>query len=143
MAATTETMGTSLSQVSLRDTIDRIQRCQPQYDRSAYLFVLAALHRRLDQLESPRHLEGPELAEAVRRLALDSYGLMARTVLEHWGVHSTADLGNIVYLLVEHDVLITQSTDAREDFEGVYSFEEGFEEDYPWASALSGRTTGR
>lgn len=136
-------MGTSLSQVSLRDTIDRIQRRQPQYDRSAYLFVLAALHRRLDRLESPRHLEGPELAEAVRRLALDSYGLMARTVLEHWGVHSTADLGNIVYLLVEHDVLITQSTDAREDFEGVYSFKEGFEEDYPWASGLSGRTTGR
>lgn len=139
---TTELMGTPLSEVSLRETIDRIQRRQPQYDRSAYVFVLAALHRRLNELESPRHLEGRELAEAVRQLALETFGLMARTVLEHWGVHTTSDLGNIVYLLVEHDVLITQATDTREDFEEVYSFEEGFDEDYPWASALSGRTAG-
>lgn len=135
-------MSTPLTDVSLRDTIERIRRHQPQYDRSAYLFVLAALHRRLGELESPRHLKGPELAEAVRELALETYGLMARTVLEHWGVHSTSDLGDIVYLLVEHDVLITRPTDSREDFEGVYTFEEGFDEDYPWASALPGRPTG-
>ena len=134
-------MGTPLKDVPLEDTIERIRRHQPQYHRSAYLFVLAALHRRLGELESPRHLEGAELAEAVRQLALDSFGLMARTVLEHWGVHSTSDLGDIVYLLVEHDVLITRPTDSREDFEGLYSFEEVFDEEYPWARALSGGAT--
>ncbi len=134
-------MSTPLTEVSLEDAIERIRYHQPQYDRAAYLFVLAALHRRLDQLESPRHLEGAELAEAVRQLALDTYGLMSRTVLEHWGVHSTSDLGDIVYLLVEHDVLITRPTDSREDFEGLYSFEEVFDEDYPWARALPGRAT--
>ncbi len=134
-------MSTPLKEASLDETIERIRRHQPQYDRAAYLFVLAALHRRLGELEAPRHLEGAELAEAVRQLALDSFGLMSRTVLEHWGVRSTSDLGDIVYLLVEHDVLITRPTDSREDFEGLYSFEEVFDEDYPWARALPGRTT--
>lgn len=134
-------MGTPLTDISLEEAIGRIRRQQPRYDRSAYLFVLAALHRRLGELESPRHLEGAELAEAVRQLALDTYGLMSRTVLEHWGVHSTSDLGDIVYLLVENDVLITRPADSREDFEGLYSFDQAFEEEYPWAKALPGRTT--
>jgi len=104
----------------------------PRYTEPAYLFVLAALHHRLLELKSPRHISGAELAEAVRQLALEKFGPLARTVLEHWGIHSTSDLGEIVFLLVKHGILTKQENDRREDFEDLYSFEEAFETEYPW-----------
>lgn len=105
----------------------------PRYTEAAYLFVLSALHQRLSNLELPRHITGAEVADAVRELALDRFGPLARTVLEHWGVHATADIGEIVFALVDCGVLIKQPEDSREDFEGLYSFEEAFEDSYPWS----------
>lgn len=110
----------------------QLQRRNPRYAESAYLFLLASLRRCMEGLDEPRHVSGPEVADAARRLALERYGPLARTVLEHWGIHSTADLGEIVFLLVECGVLIKRPSDSREDFEGLFSFEEVFENAYPW-----------
>ena len=114
------------------DVLGRLARRNPRYAEAAYFFVLEALHHRLHQLERPRHLSGAELAEAVRDLALQRFGPLARTVLHHWGIHSTSDMGNVVFLLVESGILIKQPTDTPEDFEDLFSFEEAFETGYPW-----------
>ena len=111
-----------------------IQKRNPRYTEAAYLFVLSALHRRLSGLELPRHISGSEVAHAVRELALERFGPLARTVLEHWGVHGTSDIGEIVFALVDCGVLIKQPEDSREDFEGLFSFEEAFEDSYPWSA---------
>ena len=74
------------------------------------------------------------MAGAVRDLAIARFGLLARVVLEHWGVHSTEDIGEIVFLLVDHGVLTKEDTDRREDFADVFSFEEVFESEYPWGA---------
>lgn len=113
----------------------QLRRRDPRYTEEAYLFVLASLHSCLERLQEPRHVTGSELASAVRDLALVRFGPMARTVLEHWGVHSTSDLGEIVFLLVDCGILIRQDSDSREDFEGLFSFEEAFETSYPWGAA--------
>ncbi|MCG8468673.1 MAG: hypothetical protein MJB57_10770 [Gemmatimonadetes bacterium] len=110
-----------------------LQEKNPRYAENGYLFVLSALHCRLSSLELPRHISGQEVAEAVRDLALERYGPLARQVLEHWGIHATADIGEIVFALVDGGVLIKQPEDTREDFEGLYSFEEAFEDSYPWS----------
>ena len=117
---------------TLNETLGQLQRRNPRYAVEAYLFVLGGLHRRLAQLDRPRHISGAELAVSVRDLAIERFGLLARTVLEHWGVHSTEDIGEIVFLLVDHGVLTKEETDRREDFADVYSFEEVFESEYPW-----------
>ncbi|MCL7971007.1 MAG: hypothetical protein M8866_02810 [marine benthic group bacterium] len=117
---------------TLNETLGQLQRRNPRYAVEAYLFVLGGLHRRLAQLDRPRHISGAELAGSVRDLAIERFGLLARTVLEHWGVHSTEDIGEIVFLLVDHGVLTKEETDRREDFADVYSFEEVFESEYPW-----------
>ncbi len=114
------------------DVLGRLARRNPRYAEAAYIFVLEALHHRIQQLKQPRHLTGPELAEAVRDLALVRFGPMARSVLRHWGVHSTSDMGNVVFLLVESGILIKQPTDTPEDFEDLFSFEEAFETGYLW-----------
>jgi uncharacterized repeat protein (TIGR04138 family) len=116
----------------VRDTVSQICRRHPRFAPQAHYFVLDALHRRLHSLESPRHVTGEELAQSARELAMDRFGLLARTVLEYWGIHSTADIGDIVFLLVDHGVLTKEETDRREDFDGLFCFEQVFEAEYPW-----------
>lgn len=113
------------------DALDRLREQNPRFQDMAYVFVLRALHHVLQRLGEPRHISGRELAEGVRELALEQYGPMARTVLEHWGIHETGDVGDIVFALVEAGILIKQDEDTRADFEGVYDFDEAFRSPYP------------
>lgn len=114
------------------EVLDQLQERNPRFHAKAYFFVLASLHSVLRSLDEPRHISGRELAEGVRNLALERYGPMARTVLEHWGIHGTEDLGAVVFALVEQGILVKQDEDSLEDFRGVFDFEEAFERDYPW-----------
>lgn len=114
------------------NVLEKLRAENPRFHESAFLFVLAALHFVIQALPDPRHISGPELAEGVRDLAIDRFGPMARTVLEHWGIRSTADVGDIVFALVDHGILIRQEDDAREDFAGVFDFDDAFDRQYPW-----------
>ncbi len=122
----------SIMDLTIQDVVGRICRRHPKYGENAFYFVLDALHRRIRGLDTPRHVTGEELAESARLLALDRFGPLARTVLEHWGIQSTADIGEIVFLLIDHGVLTKQDSDSLEDFDGLYSFEQAFEAEYPW-----------
>lgn len=112
----------------------QLQEKNPRFHAKAYLFLLSALHHVMQRLDRPRHISGQELAEGVRELALERYGPMARTVLEHWGIHATEDLGEIVFALVECGVLIKQEEDRKEDFRAVFDFEQAFDSGYPWGA---------
>lgn len=112
--------------------LDKLRENNPRYSEAAYLFVLSSLQYAIERLEEPRHISGQELAEGVRDLAIEQYGPLARTVLEHWGIHSTSDMGRIVYALIDCRVLIKQDSDSLEDFRNVFDFEDAFDRDYPW-----------
>ena len=115
------------------EVLDRLQERYPRFHARSYVFVLQALHQVIQTLEAPRHVSGQELAEGVRELALDRFGPMARSVLEHWGIHDTEDVGRVVFAMVEQGILIKQDGDQPEDFSGVFDFEEAFElNNYPW-----------
>lgn len=115
------------------NVIDRLRRRYPGYHETAYLFILSALHHTIDRLPEPRHITGRELADGARDLALERWGLMARSVLEYWGIHSTRDLGAIVFALVECGVLVRQDDDCLDDFDGVFEFDQAFHHEYPWS----------
>lgn len=119
-----------------------------RYRLDAYLFVFEALSYAQDVMgmgtESPseptseideqddetegpqRHVTGQELCEAIRRFALQQYGLMAKTVLGSWGIHKTGDFGDIVFNLIRIGRMRKTPHDRREDFEDVYDFETAF-----------------
>ena len=127
-----------MSELSFRDGImDRIRLRERRYDERAYLFVLAGLEYCQQHLTERRHITGQELAEACRDLALERFGVMSRLVLEHWGIRSTADIGHIVFTLVDLGMLLSQPTDTREDFADVFDFARAFERDYPWGAAIT------
>lgn len=111
----------------------------PRYKLEAYQFVRDALSFAQevmgmgitesvpggDSQQPERHLTGQQLCEASRRYALDQYGLLAKTVLESWGITCTGDFGEIVYNLIEVDLMKKSEHDRREDFDGVFDFDAG------------------
>jgi uncharacterized repeat protein (TIGR04138 family) len=115
--------------------MDRIRLRERRFEEPAYLFVLSALEFCQARLPERRHITGRELAGACRDLALDRYGVLALHVLDHWGVRSTADIGDIVFTLVDLGLLISQPADSRDDFIDVFEFDHVFERDYPWNRA--------
>jgi uncharacterized repeat protein (TIGR04138 family) len=125
-----------VAELAFRDGIwEQIRLREPRFHEHAYLFVLKALEFQQEKLSQRRHLDGRELASAVRDLALEKFGVMARLVLEHWGVRSTADVGDIVFTMVDLGLLMSQPTDSRLDFVDVYEFDQAFELAYPWSAA--------
>jgi uncharacterized repeat protein (TIGR04138 family) len=123
-------------EIAFREGIwDQIRAREPRFHEHAYLFVLAALEFHQVRLAERRHVDGRELAVAVRDLALERFGVTARLVLEHWGVGCTKDVGDIVFTMVELGLLMSQAGDSRKDFEHVYDFETAFDGAYPWSGA--------
>ncbi len=120
------------------DVLARIRARGGRYDERAYLFVLATVEFVQARLPVRRHVTGAELAVACRDLALEQFGLLARQVLEHWGITRTEDLGRVVFTLVEVGLLVTQPGDREQDFAGVYDFQEAFTDTYAWQGVRRG-----
>jgi uncharacterized repeat protein (TIGR04138 family) len=128
----------AVAELAFREGImDRIRLREPRFDERAYLFVLAALEYCQQRLDERRHINGRELALACRDLALERFGVMARLVLDHWGVRTSADIGDVVFTLVDLGLLMSQPTDTRDEFIDVFDFDQAFEREYPWGSALT------
>jgi uncharacterized repeat protein (TIGR04138 family) len=110
----------------------RLRGSDEEYHERAYLFVLATIEYLQSRLEIRRHVTGQELAWACRDFAVERFGRLARSVLEHWGVRRTEDIGRIVYALVQAGLLAALPTDREEEFAAVYEFEDAFNADYDW-----------
>ncbi len=117
---------------TLEAAFERIGQQDGRYHERGYLFVLAALEYAQGRLAARRHLNGGELAWACRDFAREQFGLLAPTVLGHWGITSTADLGRIVFALIDVGLLARQPSDKPEDFDRVYDFADVFRAGYPW-----------
>lgn len=98
-----------------------------RYAFDAYQFVLEALDYTYRMVKKRRHVTGQELLEGARRHALERYGPMARTVLNHWGLRRCEDIGEVVFNLVDNDLLRKTEKDGREDFQGGYDFKKAFD----------------
>ncbi len=79
----------------------------------------------LDVLVSPsRHVTGQQLCLGLVDLARKRYGRMARFVLGRWGVHSTFDLGVIVYAMIDREEMKCADDDHLDDFRDVCDLDE-------------------
>lgn len=106
-----------------RDAVDELRARGSRYAREAYVFVVAALGETVRALPverladaDRRHLSGQELTAGVIRIAREEFGPMAPMVFREWAVHSTEDIGSIVFELVEADQLSARPEDTLADF---------------------------
>jgi uncharacterized repeat protein (TIGR04138 family) len=123
--------------------IAELLRRDRRYHFDAYVFVFEALRYAQDKMglgaeadvddaeEQPeRHVSGQQLCEAMRRYAHEQYGYLAKQVLNHWGVRSTGDFGEIVFNLIKIGQMKKTADDRREDFDDVFDFDEGFQHSF-------------
>ena len=98
----------------------------PRYKPDSYEFVMQALHFTQRKLKKTGHISGKELSEGVRDFAVELYGPMAKTVLGHWSIGKTEDIGNIVFNMISAGLLSKTEGDSLDDFRGVFDFEAAF-----------------
>lgn len=129
--------------MSLRDDLAPVLARDSRYTIQAYGFVFESLEhtkflrkkakargRKGRSRQLSQHVSGAELCQGARDLALRQYGLMAMTVLALWGIHSTSDIGNIVYNLIKAGDMEKTPADSRADFDDVFDFEQALRSGY-------------
>jgi uncharacterized repeat protein (TIGR04138 family) len=83
--------------------------------------------------QAERHVSGQQLCEAARLYGLQQYGFLAPTVLATWGIRQTADIGEIVFNMIDIGQMRKTRSDKREDFHDVFVFSDAFARDIPFA----------
>lgn len=118
----------------MNDQIQRLSRIagilqhDNRYKLEAYVFVIEALGFEIEQLglrapDKHRHLTAKELLDGVRELGWKRYGRLSKDVLEGWGIKSSADIGEIVFNLIEVGEFSKTDEDKREDFRELLDFD--------------------
>lgn len=121
----------------MKKTLEEISREDGRYDARALKFVFEGLAATIDKFHEqegqeavPRHITGQELAWGLAEAAQKRWGRLAAMVLEYWGIRSTRDFGEIVYLMIDYGWMTSQETDTIDDFDHVFDFAEVFEKQY-------------
>lgn len=119
------------------EPMEEVIRRDGRYPLEAFGLLQEALsravrhhHGRPPNEGGSRHVTGSQLCLALRDLARERWGMLARTVLRRWNIHSTRDIGEMVFLLVEHGFMRKTPQDSIEDFDDVFDFQRAFEQEY-------------
>ena len=115
-----------ISNIELLRKISEISEKDGRYSKEGLLFILAALEYTISKLPERRHLTGQELSKGIAGYAREQYGYLAKTVLNNWGMQTTQDYGEIVYLLIDEGLMSKTEDDEKEDFADAYDFDEEF-----------------
>ena len=120
-----------MQQLNFEDVLNKMVEQNPRYHRDAYLFLREALEFTQKAVgktnkNQVRHITGQELLNGIKEYALAVFGPMSSTVLEEWGIASCEDFGQMVFLMIENNLLRKTDQDRPEDFKNGYSFDDAF-----------------
>ena len=115
----------------IRKVVNGIVLKDRRYKEDAYYFLNEAVIFSAEYFSKPefgagRHLSGPELLDDIREFTLSEFGSMSLTVLKRWGLHSTLDIGHVIFNLIDAKVLAASPEDHLGDFDSVYDFYDAF-----------------
>jgi uncharacterized repeat protein (TIGR04138 family) len=117
---------------------------EPSYSQEGYEFLRESLEATLkrrakskQKVSQSGHVTAMELLDGFRTKALKDFGPMSTLVLDHWGIRSCADIGRMVFLLVEAGAFGRTESDSVQDFEGGFDFHEAFVAPFLPASRVS------
>ena len=121
-------MGLVSDQDLLEERIQSVRRRDRRFSRHAYYFVLDALDYTMSRLGKDaltgeeRHVGGRELLLFIQEFAAEQFGPMAPLVFDRWGIHHSEDFGEIVFNLIDAELLSRRPTDSRLDFVDGFDF---------------------
>lgn len=115
-------------------------RIDPRYAYEAYEFLCEAvgftqelLGRVPDEDDDPEtdyHVGGDELSRGVCELAVREFGMMAPVVFAQWGIHTTNDIGHIVFNLIRAERLSKSDRDDPNDFHDLFDIQRVLTEEF-------------
>ena len=118
------------------EVLKQVREKDPRFGPEAYAFVFQALDYTMQVIKGKRqHVTGQELLEGIRQLGLKEFGRLAPMVFKSWGVKKSRDFGDIVYNLVNAQIMGKRDEDSVEDFAGGWDMETAFNVDEPLADA--------
>ena len=120
-----------MQEINFDEKVEMILAKDSRYARDAYAFVRESLDFTQKTIGKEnrglvRHITGQELLDGIRQFALNQFGPMVVTVLEEWGVRNCRDFGEIVFNMVEIELLAKTENDNRDDFNNGYDFTDAF-----------------
>jgi uncharacterized repeat protein (TIGR04138 family) len=130
-------MSSHETQIDLKEIMDRAGGFSPMcfpFIREGLAHTVEMVHGNRDDesmlelglSDESRHVSGHELSVGLKDYAIDRYGMMAKSVLNKWGISHTLDFGKIIFAMVEAGLMRTTEEDQLEDFDGVYDFDDVF-----------------
>ena len=80
-----------MSDKNFPDVIHEIHAKDDRFGKGAYYFIREALDHTLKSMEKSRgknkgHVSGSELLEGIKDYALERFGPMTSTLMDHWNV---------------------------------------------------------
>ncbi|MEI6421344.1 MAG: Minf_1886 family protein [Lentisphaerota bacterium] len=120
--------------IKFREALIQIVKDDPRYAPEAYEFVSKAVvftMLSLSRDKSPsHHISGQELLDGFRRYAIQEFGPMAGEIMKSWGFSNSSDVGNVVFNLVNRNLLGKTENDSLSDFKNGLDFERAFSEPF-------------
>ena len=128
-------------------------RRPPHYAYEAYDFVCDAVTHTQERLgrtdhalgpddpSDDQHVSGAELARGLCELAVREFGMMAPVVFRQWNVHTTDDIGRMVFDLIDVGRLSKSDRDSPEDFHDLFDLPQALADGF--AFTLEDRPAGR
>lgn len=115
----------------MKKNLEKLAREDGRYNPDGMKFVYEGLGYTVKNIvDEPSHVSGQNLCEGLKKLAIEKWGRLAMLVLNNWGIKTTRDLGEIVYLMIANKWMSAQPSDTIEDFDNVYDFKNVFKEQF-------------
>ena len=115
----------------MKKNLEQIIQEDSRYSARAIRFVYEGLGFTAKKVASePKHVSGQTLCEGLKKLAIEKYGRLAQLVLNNWGIKTTRDFGEIVYIMIKYNWMSAQPTDSIDDFNNVYDFQTVFKDQF-------------
>ena len=112
----------------LLQEIELLAERDGRYHKEAYLFIYDALQYTVEKLgktelpKEQRHISGRDLLYGISEYGMEQFGPFTRAVFTRWGVNTTRDFGEIVFTLVQANLMSKTDRDTIADFTDVYDF---------------------
>ncbi|MBN2594326.1 MAG: hypothetical protein JXA81_12530 [Sedimentisphaerales bacterium] len=115
----------------MKKNLEQIAAEDGRYKPQGIRFVYEGLGYTAKNVASePKHVSGETLCEGLKKLAIEKWGRLAMLVLNTWGIKTSRDFGEIVWLMIQNEWMSSQPTDSIEDFDNVFAFKAVFKKQF-------------
>ena len=114
------------------ETVNRIVAEDPRFATEAYEFIsdtityTAKKMKKTCEKGTKRHITGQELLDGIREHALNEFGPLAFEVLRSWGIKNSMCVGNVVFNMVDNNLLGAAKNDTIGEFKEGFDFKKAF-----------------